>query len=42
MENKNNKEIDPVEDVVKHVHVVIPLVGAVMIFVMAFIAVTVA
>lgn len=36
------ESVDPVEDVVQHVHVVIPIVGAVMIFVMAFIAVTVA
>lgn len=31
--------VDPVEDVVKHVHVVMPILGALMIFVMAFIAI---
>lgn len=34
--------VDLVEEVVPHIHVVIPIVGAVMIFVMAAIAVTVA
>lgn len=42
MENQNNQEQDPVEDVVEHIHIVIPIVGAVMIFVMAAIAITVA
>lgn len=44
MSNKpeHKQDSDPVEDVVQHVHVVIPIVGAVMIFVMAAIAVTVA
>lgn len=43
MTNKdNNEEVDPVEEVVKHVHVVIPLVGAALIFLMAFIAITMA
>ena len=41
-ENKENKEIDPVEDVVKHVHIVIPIVGAVLSFMLAFIAITMA
>ena len=31
---------DPVEDITKHIPVVIPLAGAVMIFLLAFIAVT--
>ena len=30
---------DPVEDITKHIPVVIPLAGAVMIFLLAFIAV---
>lgn len=42
--NQENKEheIDPVEDVVKHIHTVIPLVGAVLSFMLAFIAITMA
>ena len=30
---------DPVESVVKHIHIVIPAAGAVLIFLLAFIAV---
>lgn len=41
MEN-NNHDKDPVEDAIKYAHVVIPCVGAVMIFLMAFIAITMA
>lgn len=43
-DNSVDKEesTDPVEAVVKHIHVVIPILGAMMIFVMAAIAVTVA
>ena len=33
---------DPVEDITKHIPVVIPLAGAIMIFLLAFIAVTMA
>jgi hypothetical protein len=33
---------DPVEDVVKHIHIVIPVVGAVLSFMLAFIAITMA
>ena len=33
---------DPVENVTKHIPVVIPLAGAIMIFLLAFIAVTMA
>ena len=33
---------DPVEDITKHIPVVIPLVGAIMIFLLAFIAVKLA
>ena len=33
---------DPVEAVVKHIPVVIPVVGAVLIFLLAFIAITMA
>lgn len=42
--NQENKEpeSDPVEDVVKHIHIVIPIVGAVLIFMLAFIAITMA
>jgi len=35
-------EKDPVEDIAKLVHVVIPAVGAVLSFMLAFIAITVA
>ena len=35
-------EQDPVEAVVKHIHYVIPLVGAVLAFMLAFIAITMA
>jgi hypothetical protein len=35
-------EKDPVEAVAKHVHVVIPVVGAVLSFMLAFIAITMA
>ena len=42
--NQDDKELekDPVEDVVKHIHVVIPVVGAILIFMLAFIAITMA
>ena len=33
---------DPVEDVVKHIHIVLPIVGAVLSFMLAFIAITMA
>jgi hypothetical protein len=33
---------DPVEEVVKHIHIVLPIVGAVLIFMLAFIAITMA
>lgn len=33
---------DPVEDIVGVIHIVLPLVGAVLIFLLAFIAVTMA
>lgn len=39
---EEKESVDPVEDVVKHVHVVIPIVGAVLIFMLAFIAITMA
>ena len=42
MEPENNNEIDPVEEVVKHMHIVLPIVGAVLMFMLAFIAITVA
>ena len=40
-ENEEPKT-DPVEDVVKHIHYVIPVVGAVLSFMLAFIAITMA
>jgi hypothetical protein len=42
--NQENKEPekDAVEDVVKHIHIVLPVVGAVLMFMLAFIAVTMA
>jgi len=50
---KNNKKInkiifmdpnnkDPVEEIVKHMHIVLPIVGAVLIFMLAAIAVVMA
>lgn len=33
---------DPVEEAVKYIHIVIPVLGAVLIFMLAFIAVTMA
>lgn len=39
---ENKPDVDPVEKVVKHIHVVVPLVGAALIFLMAFIAITMA
>jgi hypothetical protein len=38
----NNIEKDPVEEVTEYAHIVIPIVGAVLIFLMAFIAITMA
>jgi hypothetical protein len=42
MEPESNNEIDPVEEVVKHIHIVLPILGAVLIFMLAFIAITMA
>ena len=43
MNHENNEsERDPVEDVVEHIHIVLPLAGAVLMFLLALIAVTVA
>jgi hypothetical protein len=39
---ESNNKIDPVEEVVKHMHIVLPIVGAVLMFMLAFIAITVA
>jgi len=50
---KNNKKInkiifmdpnnkDPVEEIVKHMHIVLPIVGAVLIFMLAAIAIVMA
>ena len=38
----NQHEPDPVEEVVKHMHIVLPIVAAVMIFVLAAIAIVMA
>ena len=42
--NQDDKEPekDPVEAVVKHTHIVLPIVGAILIFMLAFIAITMA
>lgn len=42
--NQHNQEPeqDPVEAVVKHMHIVLPIVGAVLIFMLAAIAVVMA
>lgn len=37
--NDTHTSDDPVENVVKHVHIVIPAAGALLIFLLAFIAV---
>ena len=42
MSQENKEPEDPVETVVKHIHVVIPIVGAVLAFMLAFIAITMA
>jgi len=41
MEPENNQH-DPVEDAVKYIHIVLPIVGAVLAFMLAFIAITMA
>jgi hypothetical protein len=41
-QDNNESEKDPVEAVVKHIPVVIPIVGAVLSFMLAFIAITMA
>jgi hypothetical protein len=41
MEPKNN-EHDPVEDVVKHIHIVLPIAGAILSFMLIFIAINMA
>jgi hypothetical protein len=38
----HNQDKDPVEEVVKHIHIVIPVVGAVLSFMLIFIAITMA
>ena len=45
--NQGNKEpakdaVDAVDAVVEHIHIVLPVVGAVLMFMLAFIAVTMA
>ena len=41
-QENDDPKLDPVEDVVKHIHIVIPIVGAVLSFMLAFIAITMA
>jgi len=38
----NQQNRDPVEEVVKHMHFVLPIAGAALMFMLAFIAVTLA
>jgi hypothetical protein len=38
----NQDEKDPVEAVVEHIHIVLPIIAAILIFMLAFIAITVA
>lgn len=38
----NQDDKDPVEEAVKHIHIVLPVVGAVLIFMLALIAITMA
>lgn len=38
----NKEEKDPVEEVVKHIHIVLPIIGAVLSFMLVFIAITMA
>lgn len=38
----NDHDKDPVEDAVEYAHIVVPCVGAALIFIMAFIAMTMA
>lgn len=40
--NQEPKDEQWLEDITKHIHIVIPVVGAVLIFMLAFIAITVA
>jgi hypothetical protein len=40
--NDSNETQDPVEGVVKHIPIVIPVAGAVLIFLLAFIAISMA
>lgn len=40
--NQDDNEQDPVEAVVKHIHIILPIVGAILIFMLAFIAITMA
>ena len=41
-QDNKESEVDPVEAVVKHIHIVLPIVGAVLSFMLAFIAITMA
>lgn len=41
-DDTDNRDVDPVEAAVKYAHIIIPIAGAVLIFMLAFIAVTMA
>jgi len=41
-QDMNQHDPDPVEEIVKHMHVVLPIVGAVLIFMLAAIAIVMA
>ena len=41
-QDMNQHEPDPVEEIVKHMHFVLPIVGAVLIFMLAAIAIVMA
>ena len=41
-QDMNQHKPDPVEEIVKHMHVVLPIVGAVLIFMLAAIAIVMA
>lgn len=41
-QSEHHQDPDPVEALVTHIHIVIPCVGAVLIFLLAFIAITLA
>ena len=40
--NDQEPEQDPVEAAVEHIHIVLPIIGAILIFMLALIAITMA